>query len=254
MRGVAPRGGTSHQLAGSHAVSATRADAFLRIADLSVRYRGGAIGIRAFTSDLAKGESVGIVGNNGAGKTSLLRAIAGFLPSERVSVQGAVSLDGHSLPMDNPTHPSRDPLVLVPDADKLFSRMSVLDHVKLALRSPRVPEGWAELFPELERLSHRRAGFLSGGERQMLALTAAVLRNPAVLLIDEVGLGLSLAARRRVIAGINTLRSKMGPTLLMVEQGEEMLEEVVDRFIILDHGEISEERPSGAPTRMTEVP
>jgi ABC-type branched-subunit amino acid transport system ATPase component len=209
--------------------------ASLVVEGLTVRY-GHAIGVKDVSLSIDAGRVTMLVGPNGAGKTTVLRAIAGFLSRHdgRV-VGGRILLDGKDIGHASPDRRARQGIRLIPERKKVFGLLSVEQNLELfhgrrldgELRS-RV---WKH-FPQLEKLRQNKAGTLSGGERQMLALTVAVLSPVRVLLIDEMSLGLAPAAVDRVAAVVRELHAERGFTVFMVEQNRS-LDTLADRVLQL---------------------
>ncbi len=223
--------------------------ALLSVEDVSVRYGAGEPAVEQARFEISEGECVAVLGRNGAGKTSLLYAIAGFPPGGggRVSA-GEVWLRGQ---------PGRVPLAgmpceeraragvsLVPAEDKVFPSLTVLEHLRYAAgtrrgRSSRsAPVEALELFPDLEGVLDRRAGVLSGGQRQQLALACALLPEPDLLLVDELSLGLSPVAIDRLVTRLAELRGERPLTVLVVEQNLGVAWRLADRLLLMDRGRL----------------
>jgi ABC-type branched-subunit amino acid transport system ATPase component len=181
---------------------------------------------------------VALVGRNGAGKTSTLRAIAGFPRTERTKITGVLRIDGVDVERHDPVRMRQSGVVLVPERDKVFPTLTVSEHLRLAGLSASGIDAALERFPLLGPLRSRRAGLLSGGERQLLALAAATVVRPRLLLIDEPSLGLSPLATQLVVEVLLSMREEFGTTVLMTEQVTETVESVADLFYVLDRGEI----------------
>src|SRR5688500_6847661 len=152
---------------------------------------GGRRSIVAFRGvDLAgePGRLLALIGPNGAGKTTLLLTLAGILPAQA----GFVCIDRARIRNGRPRAANRAGLVLVPDSRYLFTALTVEDNLRAAVhRSRRAPEEMLDLFPALEARWTLRAGALSGGEQQMLAIARALIQHPKVLLVDEMSMGLA---------------------------------------------------------------
>ena len=179
---------------------------------------------------VAPGEVVALVGPNGAGKTTTLSALAGVLPA----------LDGHvemaGVTRTNALHRrAHEGLGLVTEERAVFMRLAVRQNLAVAGAS----QGPAlELFPELGPLLSRRAGLLSGGEQQMLALAMALGRSPRVLLIDELSLGLAPLVVTRLLDAVRTVASAGDIAVLLVEQKVELALRTADRIYVMRGGRV----------------
>ena len=210
----------------------------LAVTNLTVQY-GGIRAVDGVSFHVAPGELVALIGANGAGKSSTLRAIAGLAPV----VGGDILLDGVSL-RGVPTHElARRGLALVPEGRRVCTELSVLDNLYLGAYSrPRheIAESLRdvyELFPLLRERSDQAAGTLSGGEQQMLAIGRALMSRPRILLLDEPSLGLAPVIVRQVLALLRQLRER-GVTILLVEQNARLALEVADRGYVMHTGRI----------------
>lgn len=198
--------------------------------------RARALGNVAFEVD--EGSALGIVGHNGVGKTTLLRTIA------RVhrQAEGDVKLHGTSVFRATSYEVAMMGVGFVREGAPVFTQLKVDDNLKLgqrlAVRRRKAPLGTADLyerFPTLRDLRDRKAGVLSGGQRQMLALATALAGNPAVLLLDEPSAGLSPEAARGVFKAIAEL-SELGLSVVIAEQNQRWLSGVTSRAIELSEG------------------
>lgn len=190
----------------------------LEVVDLCARY-GQAQVVREATFRVAPGEAVALVGPNGAGKTTLLRAIGGLHQVR----SGTVRVDGDDLSTASTVATARAGLVLVPQGRRLFGSLSVAEHIRLAQSRPSTSaerltsEDVFSFFPQLAVRLNVRAGSLSGGEQQMLAITRAVLQGPRYILLDEPTEGLS-PSMVDVVAGLVTGLPARGMGLVITEQ------------------------------------
>jgi ABC-type branched-subunit amino acid transport system ATPase component len=219
-------------------MTATRQEpAALVIAGLTVTYATGAQAVSDVTLTVEPGTVVAVLGRNGAGKTSLLRGLSGFLPSERVRVKGSVRLGDRELAGGTPQHAYRHGVVLLPERDKVFPNVSVADHMRLV--GVRRPEDIAiDGFDAIARRWESRAGLLSGGERQMLALAMAWAHRPRVLLIDELSLGLAPVITKRLLGLVQEQLAATGGSVIAVEQDANAAVSVSDHVYVIDRGEI----------------
>ena len=212
--------------------------ALLRVEDLGVTYRTGARAVDGVELEVPEGAIVALLGRNGAGKTSTLRAISGFFGSEHVRVDGRILVDGRNVAGMSPVRAAKLGLVLVPERDKVFGSLRVIDHLRIA--DPARGEALRDepLFAPLWTRLESPAGLLSGGERQLLSLSTAWLLRPRLLMIDELSLGLAPVMIRRLVAGVRELRDKHGMTFLLVEQNAAAALEVADWVYVMEAGRV----------------
>jgi branched-chain amino acid transport system ATP-binding protein len=204
--------------------------------EVCVRY-GSVQAVQSVTIELPRGQVRALIGSNGAGKTSLLRAICGLTSTW----QGRIEVGGTEVTGMRTEQRAERGLTLVPEGRGVFTSMSVEDNLVVAggrdrQTRQRVDELLAA-FPLLAKLRKRRAGLLSGGEQQILALARALMRNPLALLLDEPSMGLSPIAVRSVLEALRTLASS-GPGLLLVEQNARLALNLADYVYVMQHGRI----------------
>ncbi len=189
---------------------------------------------------VAAGEAVAVVGPNGAGKTTLLRVISGVIPPRG----GSLVFEGTALG-GRPAHEvvARG-IAHVPEGRRLFPRLSVADNLKMGAYLPRARAAYAEslervygLFPVLAERRSQRAGSLSGGEQQMLAIGRALMSRPKLVLLDEPSMGLAPVMVLRLFDLIRRIRAE-GYTILVVEQNVRQVLKLVDRAYLLEVGRI----------------
>ncbi len=189
--------------------------------------------------DVARGEVLALLGTNGAGKSTVLRAISGLVLAER----GVVRLNGRSITYVGAPERVGLGVVQMPGGKGVFPSLSVTDNLlagchRFAWDRPRVRariEASLELFPQLADLADQAAGLLSGGEQQMLALAKAMLAEPEILLIDELSLGLAPVAVGQLLDVVGRLRDQ-GVTMMLVEQSVNVALAVADRAVFLERG------------------
>lgn len=211
--------------------------ALLEVRDLHV-YRSGACAVDGVDLTVHPGEVVAILGRNGAGKTSTLRGISGFLLTERSRVTGSVRFAGRDIRGLPPMATARLGLILVPEREKIFPNLSVAEHFRVITAEKSDVDEVFAIFPQLERRAASKAGLLSGGERQMLALAVAFCMHPKVLLVDELSLGLAPAAIARLTAALKEYQKRTGVAILLVEQNVSAAMELADRLYILEAGRV----------------
>ena len=198
-------------------------------------YYGVSHVLQGLSLRVGEGEVLGILGRNGMGKTTLIRSIIGFTPPRR----GAVRLRGDDITRWPPYRMVAAGLALVPQGRRVFSSLSVRENLEVARRAGGrwTRERVEGLFPRLAERAHSRAGSLSGGEQQMLAIGRALMTDPRLLLLDEPTEGLAPLLVREVGRVIGELR-RAGLSILLVEQNLPLALAVVDRVHILSRGQI----------------
>jgi branched-chain amino acid transport system ATP-binding protein len=193
--------------------------------------------VRNLDLHVDEGEVVALLGPNGAGKTTSLLTISGVL----ATLSGEVRLFGTSTKGRRPHHLARQGLGHVPEDRALFFQLTVRDNLRLGRvgrgRKTKVDRA-LELFPALEPLLDRRAGLLSGGEQQMLALGRALLGRPKLLMVDEMSLGLAPIVVDRLLPVLRTIATESGCGVLLVEQHVHKALRVADRAVVLNHGDV----------------
>jgi branched-chain amino acid transport system ATP-binding protein len=212
----------------------------LNVDSISVYY-GSVQAIRNVSFIVGKGEIVTLIGANGAGKSTILRAISGVVRTEA----GSIAHDGKSI-AGLPSHRiARLGIAHVPEGRGVFANMSVRENLELGgytRSSGREMEESFErvfaLFPRLAERTHQLAGTLSGGEQQMLAIGRGLVQRPDLLLLDEPSMGLSPVLVSEIFRMIGEI-SKAGTTILLVEQNASMALAVADRAYVLEAGEIA---------------
>ena len=211
----------------------------LMLEALDVRY-GGVQAVRGLSFEVAPGEIVGLIGANGAGKSSTLHAIMGVAPI----VGGDVRLGGESLRGRRPEDIARSGVALVPEGRRIFAELTVEENLRLGLAARRsrgpadgVLKSVYELFPIVEEFRARNAGALSGGQQQQLAIARALVAEPDVLLLDEPSLGLAPAVVDIVFDALVAIRER-GLAVLLVEQRAQRTVAAADRSHVLANGEL----------------
>ena len=209
----------------------------LRIANLEVRY-GDLIGVADVSLEVPKGAVVALLGSNGAGKTTTLNAIAGIVPVSR----GSVSFDGETISGRPAYAIVRKGLALSPEGWRLFTQQTVENNLLLGAtpladrrRIPRLLDRVYAAFPRLAERRKQRAGTMSGGERQMLAVGRALMSEPRLLLLDEPSLGLAPAIVDTMYDSFAALH-KDGLTILLAEQSVDLALEAADYAYVLQVG------------------
>ena len=210
----------------------------LKIENLSVNY-GGIEAVRDIPFEVPEGAIITLIGANGAGKSTTLRAIAGLLKPK----SGSITYNGEEL-IGKPTDQivSRG-ITLVPEGRRVFPDMTVLENLKIGayLRKDNLTEDirWVyDLFPRLEERSWQAAGTLSGGEQQMLAVGRALMSKPKVIMMDEPSLGLAPIIVQGIFDIIKEI-NRQGVTVLLIEQNANMALHIADIGYVLETGRIT---------------
>jgi branched-chain amino acid transport system ATP-binding protein len=186
---------------------------------------------------LEEGRLLALLGRNGAGKTTCMNSIIGFLPPRK----GAIRLFGEPIERLAPEAISRKGVGLVPQGRRIFARLTVKENLEVAFQKRSAAWNLArvfELFPRLRERAGQDAGSLSGGEQQMLAIGRALMGNPRLLLLDEPSEGLAplmVAEVRRTIAGLKA----QGQTIVLVEQNVKLALDLADAAVILNTGRVA---------------
>ncbi|WP_395542896.1 ABC transporter ATP-binding protein [Neotabrizicola sp. sgz301269] len=212
--------------------------------DQAVVTYGAVRALNQISVHAGKGETVALIGPNGAGKSSLLLAIAGVVPLR----SGAVRLDGRDLAGLEPEQRVGLGISLVPETRDVFKKLSTHENLLIGASRRRMSRAAMEadaariytLFPRLAERQGHMAGFLSGGEQQMLAIGRALMAEPGLLLLDEPSLGLAPVVTDGVYAAISALRQQ-GTTILLVEQNAARAFSVCDRAYLVQAGRVIEE-------------
>ncbi len=212
----------------------------LKIEDLNVRY-GGIEAVRGISFDVKQGEIVTLIGANGAGKSSTLRAICGLVKTSG----GSIIFDGEDITGKDPTNIVSKGLMMVPEGRRIFPNLTVLENLKIGayLRKDDLEkdiEMVYSYFPRLKERSWQEGGTLSGGEQQMLAVGRALMGRPKLLMMDEPSLGLAPIVVQGIFEIIRQIHDA-GTTVLLIEQNANMALHVADRAYVIENGKIAME-------------
>ena len=211
----------------------------LKIKNLNVSY-GSIKAIRKIDININSGETVCLIGSNGAGKSSLLNAI-----SMLISYEGTIVFKDKEIKQYTTTQLVESGLVMVPEGRRIFSRLNVVENLEMGgfvLKDKRkrmtMIEKYLSMFPILNERKNQLAGNLSGGEQQMLAMARALMSSPSLLLLDEPTMGLSPVMVLKLFEIIKKIREE-GTTILLVEQNAKIAIKLCDRGYVMNNGEIT---------------
>ena len=213
-------------------------DIILSVKDLKVNY-GGIEAVKGISFDVPAGKIVTLIGANGAGKSTTLKAIAGLVKPSG----GDIAFSGESIVGKDSSDIVARGVTLVPEGRRVFANMSVLENIKIGayLRKDDLSKdiAWVyELFPRLKERSWQLAGTLSGGEQQMLAVARALMSRPKVIMMDEPSLGLAPLVVKGIFDIIKEI-NKRSVTVLLIEQNANMALKTADFAYVLETGRIT---------------
>jgi branched-chain amino acid transport system ATP-binding protein len=211
-----------------------------------------ALAINDLSLEVREGELVGMIGSNSAGKTTLMNSLSGLIidmriketrrDGERINLYGKIIFNGEDITTTKPSERVKKGIVLCRERHPVFSESDVLENLKIAgyLRKRNEIKDSIEyvfdLFPALSKLKTRKAGFMSGGEQQMLAIGMALVVRPKLLLLDEPLLGLSPMMQQAVMEAVIHLKKNSGITVLLSEQFARPVLPVIDRGYVVENG------------------
>jgi branched-chain amino acid transport system ATP-binding protein len=208
---------------------------------LHVTY-GGVTAVRDVSLRVGHGQVITLLGRNGAGKSSALRALAGITPR----ASGKVFIFGAERPDREPAHRlARRGVRLMPEERGLFTSLTTAENLRICRGRPGAVAEILDLLPDLRRLLKRQAGLLSGGEQQMLAVGVALASRPRVLLVDELSLGLAPIIVSKLLPVLRRAATEAGIGVLLVEQHVELALGISDYTYVMNKGQIVDEGPSG---------
>ena len=218
----------------------------LQVEKIEVVYKRVITAVQGVTLAVPDGQIVALLGTNGAGKSTTLRAISGFLGLDDAKVtEGSITFEGASLQNRPPHEIAGHGVVLVPEREKVFPNLTVAENLAApVVRASKAgdrrqqEERIYHFFPRLADLRDRTGGLLSGGERQMLAIASALMCRPKLLLIDELSLGLAPVVVGDLIRRLAAIRDDLGIAILLVEQSAAVALEIADYAYVMENGRV----------------
>ena len=222
----------------------------LEINNIEVIYEDVILVLRGLSLSVPEGKIIALLGSNGAGKSTTLKAVAGLLPSEHGEVtQGNILYHGKKITRSNPAEIVRLGLSLVMEGRRVFEHLTVQENLNTGAYTRRT--GVAEdldlvygFFPKLKDRRNQQAGYLSGGEQQMLAIGRSLMSKPKLMMLDEPSLGLAPLLVEEIFGRIKALNREMGTTVLLVEQNARRALQIADHAYVMENGRIVLEGPS----------
>ena len=215
------------------------ANTMLRVSGLKVAY-GGIQAVKGVSFEVNEGELVSLIGANGAGKSTTLKAVTGTQPA----AAGEIQFLGRSIKGQGPWDLVKQGLVMVPEGRGTFTRMTITENLQMGafIREDNEVEADIEkvfaIFPRLKERRNQLAGTMSGGEQQMLAMGRALMAKPKVLLLDEPSMGLSPIMVDKIFEVVNDIHQR-GTTVLLVEQNASRALQLATRGYVMDSGEVT---------------
>lgn len=241
-------------------MSSHKADYVLEIKDLMVFYEN-ALAVNNISLRCPKGKITGIFGANSAGKSTLMHTISGIIldmkkkeemkGGERINWFGEIRFEGESILDLKPHQRARRGIVLCPERRQLFTESSALENLKMGGylakkdQADKTLKYLYSIFPEIEKFEKREAGFLSGGEQQMIAIGRALMAQPRLLLLDEPLLGLAPGVETRLARAIKEIKEQTGITIMLSEQYAKPVLPIIDYGYVLENGSIVLEGTAG---------
>ena len=223
----------------------------LEVKNMMVFYEN-ALALNDFSMSIAEGEIIGVIGSNSAGKTTLMNTISGLIQDmkikeqrkggERITVYGQVLFRGEDISNLKPHKRVKKGIVLARERHPIFPESDVMENLRIAtyIKKPSNPKKRIdyvfELFPTLSGLKSRKAGFLSGGEQQMLSIGMALIVQPHLLLLDEPLLGLSPHMQSVLVEAIKKLKQAGKNTILITEQFARPILPILERGLVIENG------------------
>lgn len=217
----------------------------LKVENLGVVYHNVSAAVQGVSLRIQEHQIVALLGTNGAGKTTTLKAISGFLGIDNAKVtEGTIEFRGEQIQNQPPHAITVKGIALVPEWGKVFENLTVEENLEVCVAAARHRVGkedkakLLDYFPPLKKARKRVAGYLSGGERQMLSISTALLCKPSLLLVDELSLGLAPVVIDELMNLLKVIRDEQGVTILLVEQNAASALEIADYGYVIENGRI----------------
>jgi len=224
-------------------VTAAASSPLLAVRNVDVVYDKVIMVLRSLSLEVPMGEIVALLGANGAGKSTTLKAISNLLHAERGEVtKGSIVFDGEEVKARAPNELVRRGCIQVMEGRQCFEHLTVEENLLTGAASRggsgMIPESISELFPVLKDMRRRRGGDLSGGQQQQLAIARALMSDPECLLLDEPTEGIQPSIIQEIGKTLRSLVSDRGLTILLVEQYYDFAHQLADSYVVMDRGEI----------------
>ena len=217
----------------------------LSVQNLEVVYQDVILVLRGISFEIPKGKIVALLGSNGSGKTTVIRSITGLLDVQNGDItKGNVTVDGDDITNLNPSKIVQKGIAQVMEGRRIFSELSVVENLRLGghTNSTNIQDNIdrvLDMFPVLKDRQKGEAGYLSGGEQQMLAIGRALMSKPKVLLLDEPSLGIAPKLVNQIFASIKNINKEKNVTIFLVEQNAKKALELADRAYVLVNGKVT---------------
>ncbi len=225
-------------------------ESVLDINNIEVIYEDVILVLRGLSLSVPEGKIVALLGSNGAGKSTTLKAVAGLLPSEHGEVtQGNVVYQGRKITRANPAEIVKMGISLVMEGRRVFEHLTVHENLQTGAYTRRSGVSADldlvyEFFPRLKDRRNQQAGYLSGGEQQMLAIGRSLMSKPKLMMLDEPSLGLAPLLVEEIFGRVKSLNQEIGTTVLLVEQNARRALEIANHAYVMENGRIVLEGPA----------
>jgi branched-chain amino acid transport system ATP-binding protein len=259
MSSVRDRGAGDRQQTAPALGDTASSQVILELNNVEVIYEEVILVLRGMSMQVPDGKIVALLGSNGAGKSTTLKAICGLLPSEHGEVtDGTIAFRAKNITRTDAAEIVRMGMSLVMEGRRVFEHLSVYENLVAGAHTRR--DSYADdldlvygYFPRLADLRSQTSGYLSGGEQQMLAIGRALMARPAIMMLDEPSLGLAPMLVSEIFAIVRRLNDDLGTTVLLVEQNAQRALEIADYGYIMEQGRIVLEGPAGELTDNPDV-